>query len=361
MLWTADSVEYRSVPMYAAYSGDTLIWLKDSDMGDYLTLEFVSGGTLLLDFSGKTTEMSVNKGDFQTVGRRTFNARAGDVVAFRGSDVQFNDHYADNPPGSHPNRGFRGGTAKFRVRGNLLSLRYPNSFLGRDYPTDNTANTYAFLFEDCNGLIDASGLVLPRTTGPNCYDNMFRGCTSLTSVPVLPATALTEGCYAAMFRGCTSLTTTPALPAKELASMCYYSMFGLCTSLRTAPALPATTLAELCYTDMFHDCTALTTPPVLPATKLAEGCYSYMFQNCTSLTTAPVLSVEYPSIGAYQAMFSGCTSLNYIKCLAKVAQYRATNWVKGVSPTGTFVKNQSMNDWTTGNSGIPPGWTVLDG
>lgn len=37
MLWTADSVEYRSVSMDAAFSGDTLIWLKDHNTGYKLT------------------------------------------------------------------------------------------------------------------------------------------------------------------------------------------------------------------------------------------------------------------------------------------------------------------------------------
>ena len=28
--------------------------------------------------------------------------------------------------------------------------------------------------------------------------------------------------------------------------------------------------------------------------------------------------------------------------------------------TGTFVKNPNMASWTTGTSGIPTGWTVID-
>jgi hypothetical protein len=34
---------------------------------------------------------------------------------------------------------------------------------------------------------------------------MFRGCTSLTTAPSLPATALTVNCYREMFYGCKSL------------------------------------------------------------------------------------------------------------------------------------------------------------
>ena len=34
---------------------------------------------------------------------------------------------------------------------------------------------------------------------------MFRGCTSLTEAPALPATSLADSCYSYMFYGCTSL------------------------------------------------------------------------------------------------------------------------------------------------------------
>ena len=34
---------------------------------------------------------------------------------------------------------------------------------------------------------------------------MFRGCTSLTTAPELPATTLADGCYYYMFRDCTKI------------------------------------------------------------------------------------------------------------------------------------------------------------
>ena len=59
-------------------------------------------------------------------------------------------------------------------------------------------------------------------------------------------------------------------------------------------------------------------------------------------------------------MFLGCTSLNYIKAMFTTTPsttYTA-NWVNGVSATGTFVKNSAASWTTTGNNGIPNGWTV---
>ena len=137
-----------------------------------------------------------------------------------------------------------------------------------------------------------------------------------------------------MFNGCTSLTTAPELPATALAFACYNSMFLDCTSLMVAPELPATTLAESCYFEMFYGCTSLTTAPELPATALADYCYHYMF--------------------------NGCTNLNYIKAMftTKPSATYTQFWVRGVASTGTFVKNSAATWNVTGNNGIPSGWTV---
>ena len=61
-------------------------------------------------------------------------------------------------------------------------------------------------------------------------------------------------------------------------------------------------------------------------------------------------------------MFESCQSLSYIKCLATDihALNSLTYWLKGVSSTGTFVKNPNMSNWPTGDSGIPSGWIVQD-
>ena len=145
----------------------------------------------------------------------------------------------------------------------------------------------------------------------------------------------------------------------------FYMLFSGCTGLTTAEnlSLPATTLADYCYNGMFSGCTSLITAPELPATTLTGECYGSMFSNCTSLTTAPELPATTLANECYYGMFSGCSSLNYIKCLATNISAAActTDWVNGVSATGTFVKPAST-DWSskTGSNGIPSGWTVQD-
>lgn len=113
-------------------------------------------------------------------------------------------------------------------------------------------------------------------------------------------------------------------------------MFSGCTNLVNAPELPATTVEGYCYRNMFYNCTSLVNAPTLPATTLADYCY-------------------------YQ-MFHGCSKLNYIKMLATdISAYDCLyGWVYNVASSGTFVKHPDMTTLTTGTSGIPSGWTVVN-
>lgn len=101
---------------------------------------------------------------------------------------------------------------------------------------------------------------------------------------------------------------------------------------------------------------------MLPATTLYSCCYIEMFRNCTSLTKAPDLPAAKLQSKSYYQMFYGCTSLRSIKCLATniSASDCTTDWLSGVSATGTFTKASSMTGWTEGASGIPTGWTVAN-
>jgi len=98
--------------------------------------------------------------------------------------------------------------------------------------------------------------------------------------------------------------------------------------------LPATTLVNSCYCCMFLGCTNLTVPPELPATNLAPLCYYEMFEECSNLNSVTCLATD---ISAYL-----CTDF----------------WLYRVAPNGTFTKANNMTGWTTGNAGIPEGWTV---
>ena len=115
-------------------------------------------------------------------------------------------------------------------------------------------------------------------------------------------------------------------------------MFYKCTSLTEAPVLPATLLASCCYYNMFYKCTSLTEAPELPATTLAEACYREMFSGCSKLNKITMLA----------------TDISAADCL--------NQWLYNVSSKGTFIKAAEMDEskFTTGESGIPSGWTVVN-
>ena len=296
------------------------------NVDNYLTIEANEDG-LTASLSVNACEYCVDgDGNWKTLsaGTATESINTGQTLSFRGNLT----------PNSSKGIGTFTINKKCNLKGNCMSMLFG----------DNAANNYSLsgrnyafynLFYGCSNLVNISSNFLPATTlADSCYYNMFYNCSSLTTAPELPATTLASNCYDSMFYNCSSLTTAPNLPATTLASNCYYAMFRGCASLTTAPELPATTLENNCYQNMFYGCTSLTTAPELSATTLADYCYSYMFYNCKKLNYIKMLA----------------TNISASNCL--------NNWVKGVSSTGTFVKNAAMTSLPTGASGIPSGWTV---
>ena len=317
-----------------------------------------AGASVVLSASGSscdvTLQTSTNGADWNEYACDNFItlADAGDKVYFR------------NAKTASEVAGFSTGQFTyyyFYMDGSIGASGNVMSLVDKDCASTTIPCDYCFfgLFAFSEALTSAPEL--PATTlSEGCYSYMFHGCTSLTSAPELPATTLSEGCYSYMFTGCTNLKTAPELPATTLAPYCYQSMFEGCTSLTSAPELPATTLSEGCYNNMFSSCTSLTSVPELPATTLSVGCYQNMFSSCTSLTSAPELPATTLALDCYNKMFCNCQKFADIK-VAFSDWNSVTNgtlqWVKDVASTSTFSCPEGLEQ-TTGESGIPEGWTV---
>lgn len=317
------------------------------------TIEMLEDGDIEWDGNGYNYYDIIRNGEIYDEGSQLDHGVFG---LLRGDKVEF--YVQQDVPSGYSGVSIYS-LAKHNVSGNIMSLLY------EDYVNNNTLRYGVFwgLFNGDSGLISAENLKLPATTlAQACYSSMFQDCINLVSVPELPATTLAAWCYMNMFQGCTSLENAPELPATTLSDTCYSYMFAGCTALEVAPALPATNLAETCYNCMFSGCTSLTTAPELLATTLAKGCYFDMFNRCISLTEAPELPATTLVESCYTQMFSRCSKLNYVKCLAtdNSASNSTYRWLYGVAPTGTFFKANEMEDWTSGTSGIPNGWTVLN-
>ena len=328
---------------------------------DYLCFTSTGNSTVAMRQTGtpntsanKVIQYKLNDGQWQTWDLSSVSLSDGDKMYVKSDDEIPMSEPSDMSESTDIYKQFVM-TGHIAASGNIMSLL--------NFST--TLTTYAFykLFNQCSSLTTAPEL--PATAlADYCYKYIFSGCYLLTTAPELPATTLAKGCYAGMFNSCKALTTAPELPATTLADYCYSEMFSSCKSLTTAPALPATTLAKSCYQQMFNQCKSLTTAPDLPATTLAPYCYSNMFaghmiNGWVPLTKAPELPATTLAEGCYLNMFISCQNLNYVK--AKFTDISAisclSNWLKGVSTTGTFVKNSAAT-WTNEQAGIPTGWTV---
>ena len=238
----------------------------------------------------------------------------------------------------------------------------------QDFPTyitkSDTASSFSSMFEGCSSLTDLSTLRLPlqENNTAHCFGVYNFSSANISSDLGIVTSQSTSFNRSGMFKNCTCLSKAPELPATTLVTNCYDSMFSGCSSLVNAPELPATTLTNYCYNGMFAKCSSLVNAPELPATTLANYCYFGMFAECNSLVNAPELPATTLANYCYQYMFWWSRNVNYIKCLAEdiSATYCTQYWVTSVASTGTFVKNANMTSWTTGENGIPSGWTVID-
>lgn len=261
---------------------------------------------------------------------------------------------------------------------------------------------YSNMFEGCTSLIELPTLPAGKSCSStnladNCFASMFKGCTSLTTIPsdtIFRSCRLTNGCYANMFENCTSLTTVNGLNVHwytanncfngtfkgcinlttvsdfsssiTTATRCYYEMFKNCTSLVNMPNIDLSGgLSSYCCAYMFDGCTSLVIPRGMSLTgnsvmDAADYCYAGMFSNCSNIEYAPRLMNITLATRCYYRMFDGCSKLRYINSYATdiSASYCTYQWVRGVAESGIFVKDSKMSSWTTGDNGIPNGWTV---
>lgn len=96
-------------------------------------------------------------------------------------------------------------TGRFEACGNIMSLLFKDSFIGK---TDLTGKGYAFykLFYNNTKLENVENLCLPAMTlSQNCYGYMCHGCNLITTAPLLPAETLVSNCYYRMFYNCSKL------------------------------------------------------------------------------------------------------------------------------------------------------------
>lgn len=283
------------VHAYSEFSGETstvvtetCIYSHTHDYSqDYLTLNVLTGGTIVWKCVGSTTSAktisySVDNGQNWSAITSTsagvpISVNAGNKVLIKGTNPAYSkdkNNYS----------GFEGGTAKYDIEGNIMSLIGGDNFTGITAFTKNFA--FCSLFKLSNA-ISAKNMILPVLT---------------------------------------------------LREASYRAMFSKAPYLVEAPALPATTLAKDCYWYMFEEC-PITNAPELPATTLVQGCYGYMFTKCGSLNYIKCMATDISA--------SACT-ISWVNAVAAtgtfVKESTMTSWTRGTSgiPNGWTIYNDEM-------------------
>jgi hypothetical protein len=263
------------------------------------------------------------------------------------------------------------GGYSFEAYNNVNSLLSPNFASITDLTTlaSDGANCLKRLFYQQRQLLKAP--LLPATTlSKGCYQEMFNNCQNLQETQEFPWTTTESSSCAGMFQFCTSLSVVHDLHASIVAGRgeaplnggAYQNMFNGCTSLVSPPVLSATECGSSGCARMFYGCTSLTQAPVLPTTVTGGNAFERMFQGCTSLTKSPLIAVDTLTPSCCNYMFSGCTSLHeiYIDSTDISASSCLSNWVSNVAPTGDFYCDPNTPFPTDSVSGIPQGWVRRD-
>ena len=107
---------------------------------------------------------------------------------------------------------------------------------GNEVNATEADGTYALYFRGTRSTKIAGGSSNKWTlSGSNisCTDNI-ENLLDYETVEAGQHPTMADYCYSYMFRGYTSLTTAPSLPATTLANYCYSYMFNGCTSIKIA-------------------------------------------------------------------------------------------------------------------------------
>ena len=98
---------------------------------------------------------------------------------------------------------------------------------------------------------------------------------------------------------------------------------------------PGERLPDYCFYRLFADQIDLRTAPELPSFILSKECYAYMFSG-TGIYSSPHLPAKHLSTRSYEGMFKNATGLSEVSCEFEEWSGATTDWLEGVSPTGTF-------------------------
>lgn len=208
--------------------------------------------------------------------------------------------------------------------GPQVEHRYLKRF---EYVGTSVCTTLASLFLNCTVLEVVKGTAWTGLV--TTMTNMFQGCSSLRTVPLLDTHSMTV-CNS-MFSGCSSLTTVPLFDTHLSTNMS--SMFNSCVSIKTLPLF--NTSNNTTWTSFCNACTGLQSVPLWDTSKGTN--FTNMFAGCISLRSIPLFDTHLGQI--FSGMFSGA-GLQILPALDMSGASSAANFANVFNSTLALGKSE---------------------
>ncbi len=242
-------------------------------------------------FEDSGLEYSLDGGESWTGYTYPFTLNADEEACIRGQRDNYKNDSGKDAYGTPADKPIFLADKKCYIAGNIMSLLYDEENLSESAFhgafSRGTGTNFAVNYIDID---PTDPLILPATTlARSCYQQMFRNCTSLTTAPTFTVEGTAYRCCYNMFRQCSNLVDVSGikLPAQNLSEDCYRELVRQCTKLTTAPVLPARTLVKSCYQQMFSACSALTSVTCLATDITAPDCTNNWMGDVPNNQTVP--------------------------------------------------------------------------
>ena len=179
----------------------------------------------------------------------------------------------------------------------------------------NTQNVISLvdMFKGCSSLtsLDLSSF---KTENVTILYNMFSGCSSLTSLDVSNFNTSNVINMQSMFEGCSSLTSLDLkkFDTAKVGTFGMQSMFEGCSSLTSLDLSSFNTENVTTLFGMFKDCTSLKSIDLSSFNTKNLSNIGWIFYNCSSLESLDLSNFDTSNITDMSYLFSGCKSLKSI-------------------------------------------------
>ena len=190
----------------------------------------------------------------------------------------------------------------------------PYSTIEASFKSSNTSNvTYMDnMFKGCSNLtsLDVGSFDTSNVTD---MDNMFKRCSGLTSLDVGSFDTSNVTKMSDMFNGCRSLTSLD-VSRFDTSNVTYMNnMFNGCSGLASLDVSNLDTSNVVYMDGMFDGCSGLASLNVSNFDTSNVTNISWMFSDCNGLTSLDVSKFDTSNVTDMKYMFNGCSKLTTIR------------------------------------------------